>query len=45
MKAHAFVLKHTVYAPNDITVLPPANDSTLAKVHRVCQCLGCCPNY
>jgi len=29
MKAH--VLKHTVCAPNDITVLPPANHSTCAK--------------
>jgi len=26
MKAH--VLKHTVCAPSDITVLPPANHST-----------------
>jgi len=31
MKAH--VLKHNVCAPNDITVLPPANQSTCAKTH------------
>jgi len=36
----AYVLKHAVCAPNDITVLPPANQSTCAKEHRVCQPLG-----
>ena len=35
MKAH--VLKHTVCAPNDITVLSPAHQSLCAKAHRVCQ--------
>jgi len=33
MKTH--VLKYTVCAPNDVTVLPPANHSTCAKAHRV----------
>jgi len=35
MKAH--VLKHTVCAPSDITVLPPANHSPCAKAHRMRQ--------
>jgi len=35
MKVH--VLKHTVCAPNDITVLPTANHSTWSIAHRVCQ--------
>ena len=38
MKAH--VLKHTVCAPKDITVLSPANQSTCAKDHRACQALN-----
>ena len=37
MKAH--VLKHTVCAPNDKTVLSPANQSTCVKAHCVCRLL------
>jgi len=35
MKAH--VLKHTVCAPNDITVLPPANQSKCVQGLKMCQ--------